>query len=54
MSVEAVIAGIGIIPFGKFLNRTSKSMSEEVIKLALIDASLETKDIDMWSYWFCR
>ncbi len=47
MSLDAVIAGIGIIPFGKFLNRSSKTMSEEVTRLALNDANIETRDINM-------
>ncbi len=47
MSLDAVIAGIGIIPFGKFPNRSSKTMSEEVTRLALNDANIETRDINM-------
>ena len=46
MSLDAVIAGIGIIPFGKFPNRSSKTMSEEVTRLALNDANIETREID--------
>ncbi|MDN8617508.1 thiolase family protein [Variovorax ginsengisoli] len=42
---KAVIAGVGMTPFGKFLERNLKSLSEEAVTKALDDARVETQDI---------
>ncbi|MDN8615657.1 thiolase family protein [Variovorax ginsengisoli] len=43
---EAVIAGVGMTPFGKFLNRSLKSLSEEAVKEALADANVQPGQIE--------
>jgi acetyl-CoA acyltransferase len=43
---KVVIGGIGMTPFGKFLERNLKSLSEEAVSLALSDARVTVKDVD--------
>ncbi|MDM0078580.1 thiolase family protein [Variovorax sp. J2P1-59] len=43
---EAVIAGVGMTPFGKFLTRSLKSLSEEAVNEALADASVQPSQIE--------
>lgn len=45
MSQKAVIAGVGMTKFGKFLDRNLKSLSEEAVKEALNDAGVTADDI---------
>jgi acetyl-CoA acetyltransferase len=46
MKMNAYIAGVGMTPFGKHLNRTLKSLTIEAIKAAMIDAGISNKDIN--------
>lgn len=41
-----VVAGVGMTPFGKFLERNVKSLCEEAVKAALDDAGVSTGDVD--------
>jgi acetyl-CoA acyltransferase len=41
-----VVAGVGMTPFGKFLERNVKSLCEEAVKAALDDAGADTADVD--------
>src|SRR3546814_7028768 len=41
-----VVAGVGMTPFGKFLERSVKSLCEEAVKAALDDAGVSTGDVD--------
>ncbi len=43
---NVVVGGIGITPFGKFLNRNLKSLSEEAVRLALADAGVGPRDVE--------
>ncbi|NVH75757.1 thiolase family protein [Paraburkholderia sp. JPY432] len=43
---KVVIGGIGMTPFGKFLERNLKSLSEEAVSLALKDARVTVNDVD--------
>jgi acetyl-CoA acyltransferase len=43
---KVVIGGIGMTPFGKFLGRNLKSLSEEAVGLALKDARATVNDVD--------
>jgi acetyl-CoA acyltransferase len=43
---NVVIGGIGMTPFGKFLDRNLKSLSEEAVSLALRDAGATPRDVD--------
>ncbi|VVE25565.1 thiolase family protein [Pandoraea terrigena] len=43
---NVVITGVGMTPFGKFLHRNLKSLSEEAVSLALADAGIEAEQID--------
>jgi acetyl-CoA acetyltransferase len=45
MKLNATVAGVGMTPFGKHLDRTLKSLAQEAIRAALTDAGLGTKDI---------
>ena len=45
MKLNATVAGVGMTPFGKHLDRTLKSLAQEAIQAALTDAGLGTKDI---------
>ena len=43
---QAVIAGVGMTPFGKFLDRTLRSLTEEAVRAACADAGCEAKDVE--------
>jgi acetyl-CoA acetyltransferase len=43
---KVVIGGVGMTPFGKFLERNLKSLAEEAVSLALKDARVTVDDID--------
>lgn len=43
---KAVIAGVGMTPFGKFFERNLKSLSEEAVAKALSDAGIGASDIE--------
>ncbi|CAN7760537.1 thiolase family protein [Cupriavidus necator] len=43
---NVVVAGVGMTPFGKFLPRSLKSLSEEAVSLALADAGLTAASVD--------
>ncbi len=43
---NVIIGGIGMTPFGKFLDRNLKSLSEEAARLALRDAGATPPDVD--------
>ncbi|KXV13408.1 thiolase [Caballeronia megalochromosomata] len=43
---KVVIGGVGMTPFGKFLERNLKSLAEEAVSLALKDAHVTVNDVD--------
>jgi acetyl-CoA acetyltransferase len=43
---KVVIGGVGMTPFGKFLERNLKSLAEEAVSLALKDAHVGVNDVD--------
>ncbi|CAL8478891.1 thiolase family protein [Caballeronia sp. S22] len=43
---KVVIGGVGMTPFGKFLERNLKSLAEEAVSLALKDAHIGVNDVD--------
>lgn len=43
---EAVIAGVGMTQFGKFLDRNLKSLCEEAVRDALVDANVQPSQIE--------
>jgi acetyl-CoA acyltransferase len=43
---KVVIGGVGMTPFGKFLERNLKSLAEEAVGLALKDARVTANDVD--------
>jgi len=43
---KVVISGVGMTPFGKFLERNVKSLCEEAVRSALSDASVTAQDVD--------
>jgi len=43
---KVVIGGVGMTPFGKFLERNLKSLAEEAVSLALKDARVTVGDVD--------
>ncbi|WP_208509460.1 thiolase family protein [Variovorax paradoxus] len=43
---EAVIAGVGMTPFGKFLGRNLKSLCEEAVREALADAHVQPGQVE--------
>src|SRR5271163_3056841 len=43
---KVVIAGVGMTPFGKFLSRNLKSLSEEAVSVALADAGVSPEAVD--------
>jgi acetyl-CoA acyltransferase len=43
---KVVIGGVGMTPFGKFLERNLKSLSEEAVARALKDARMSVNDVD--------
>ncbi|WP_024520962.1 thiolase family protein [Bradyrhizobium sp. Tv2a-2] len=46
MSYRAAIVGVGATSFGKFLDRSIRDLSEEAVRSALADASVNTTDVD--------
>ncbi len=46
MKLNAYIAGVGMTPFGKFLDRGLKSIGDQAIEDAIKDAGLENSDIE--------
>ena len=42
---EVLIAGVGMTPFGIFLNRTSKDLTKEAVEKALADSGISKEDI---------
>ncbi len=42
---KVVISGVGMTPFGKFLDRNIKSLCEEAVKAALTDAGVTADDV---------
>ena len=42
---KVVIGGIGMTPFGKFLDRNLKSLSGEAVRVALADAGVTPADV---------
>ncbi len=43
---KVVIGGVGMTPFGKFLERNLKSLAEEAVSLALKDAGVTVNDVE--------
>jgi acetyl-CoA acyltransferase len=43
---EVVIAGVGMTPFGKFLSRNLKSLCQDAVRYALVDAQIEAREIE--------
>lgn len=43
---KVVISGVGMTPFGKFLERNVKSLCEEAVRSALTDAGVTAQDVD--------
>ncbi|MEX3934919.1 thiolase family protein [Paraburkholderia phymatum] len=43
---KVVIGGVGMTPFGKFLERNLKSLAEEAVSLALKDAGVAVNDVE--------
>lgn len=43
---KVVIGGVGMTPFGKFLERNLKSLADEAVSLALKDARVSVNDVD--------
>lgn len=46
MKMDAVVAGVGMTHFGKFLERGLKSLGTEAVRAALADAGIEAADLD--------
>ncbi|SER14420.1 thiolase family protein [Arthrobacter sp. OV608] len=46
MTDRVAIAGIGMTSFGKFLDRSVKSLSEEAVRIALEDAGIDADKVD--------
>lgn len=46
MSTRVAIAGIGMTSFGKFLDRSVRSLSEEAVRIALEDAGITAARVD--------
>jgi acetyl-CoA acetyltransferase len=44
--MNAYVAGVGMTPFGRHLDRTLKGLAGEAIKLALADAGLKSSDLE--------
>ncbi|CAM5480927.1 thiolase family protein [Eoetvoesiella caeni] len=44
---KVAISGVGMTPFGKFLDRNVKSLCEEAVKAALVDAGVTVDDVDV-------
>ena len=45
MRMKAYVAGVGMVRFGKHLDKTLKGLTGEAILLALQDAGLQTTDL---------
>jgi acetyl-CoA acetyltransferase len=45
MAEPVVVAGVGMTPFGKFMERSVRSLAEEAVREALADAGIEPKDV---------
>lgn len=43
---KVVISGVGMTPFGRFLDRNVKSLCEEAVAAALADAGVTVRDVD--------
>jgi acetyl-CoA acyltransferase len=43
---NVLVAGVGMTPFGKFVDRNLKSLSEEAVRLALADAAISAADVE--------
>lgn len=46
MAYNVAIAGVGMVPFGKFLDRSVRNMAEEAVQLALKDAGIGVARIE--------
>lgn len=46
MTYRTAIAGIGMTSFGKFLDRSVRSLSEEAVRIALADAGIGAERVD--------
>lgn len=46
MTYQVAVVGAGITSFGKFLDRSVRSLTEEAVKAALDDANIEASQID--------
>ena len=44
---KAVIVGVGIHPFGRFDGKTYQQIGQEAVKMALKDANVKWKDIQV-------
>jgi acetyl-CoA acetyltransferase len=44
---DVIVAGVGMTTFGKFFDRSVRSLAEEALNEALKDASIEPKDVGM-------
>jgi len=45
MKMNAYVAGVGMVPFGKHLDRTLKGLAGDAIRLALADAGIEPRQL---------
>ncbi len=45
MTTKAVVAGVGMTQFGKFIDRSIKELAGEAIQQALTDAGIESKEL---------
>lgn len=46
MNDQVAVIGVGVTPFGKFLDHSVREMSQHAVRLALADAGLEASAID--------
>src|SRR5690606_5651450 len=46
MNQKAAIVGVGMTSFGKFLDRSVRSLAEEAVRNALLDAGIEPHQVD--------
>ncbi|MEL0145044.1 MAG: thiolase family protein, partial [Alphaproteobacteria bacterium] len=51
-SCDIYIVGVGMTPFGKFLDRTVKELTREAVTAALTDAGAQVADIE--AAWFAN
>ena len=47
MTDRVAIAGIGMTSFGKFLDRSVRSLSEEAVRIAFVDAGITAEQLSM-------